>query len=169
MTTPIWYGPYLAAAVLLAAGGAMKLARPDSTARALRSAGLPHSTLAVRAGSTVELGLALAAIAMGGTMPAIGIALSYLAFAAFIALAHRRGGTVSSCGCFGEVDTRPTVLHFLLNIGAAATAVVAAPAPPLGDVITGNPLHAALLCALTILLAYLAYLAMAVLPKTSAR
>src|SRR6266550_3440753 len=131
MTAPIWYGPYAAAALLLAAGGLMKLARPHSTARALRSAGLPNSIVAVRIGAGVELVLAATAIVAGGTLPAAGIALSYLAFAAFIVLAYRRGGPVSSCGCFGEVDSPPTVLHVLLNIGAASAALVAWHAPPL--------------------------------------
>ena len=45
-------------------------------------------------------------------------------------------------------------------------AVIALHAPPLTQVLRGNSVDALLLCTLTITLAYLSYLAMAVLPKT---
>jgi hypothetical protein len=168
MTTPIWCGPYFAASLLLAAGGAMKLFRPHSTSRALRSAGLPHSSAAVRIGSAAEVVIALTAIIVGGTVPAVCVAASYLGFGAFILLVYRRGGIVSSCGCFGEVDSPPTVLHLVLNVGAAVTAIIAATndAPGIGQALQGNFIETALLCTLSITLAYLAYLALAVLPKT---
>jgi uncharacterized membrane protein YphA (DoxX/SURF4 family) len=170
MTAPVWYGVYAAAAMLLAVGGVMKLARPHSTTRALRSVDLPASALAVRIGSAVECAVAVLALAAGGPRPAAAVGASYLAFAAFIVVAHRRGGSVSSCGCFGETDSPPTFLHLILDLGAAATAVLATRhhAPAIDQALRGNVAHAALLAALTLTLAYVGYLGMAVLPKTMA-
>ena len=167
---PIWFGPYAAATVLLAMAGGLKVVRPTTTVRALRSAGLPANAALVRIGSAIEVVIALAALLRGGTVAAGLVAASYFAFAAFVLLAFGRGGTVSSCGCFGEVDSPPTVLHVVLNLAAALVAAAAARAggPAMGDVVGGVP-EIVVFAALVALLAYLAFLAMAVLPKTMAR
>ena len=101
------------------------------------------------------------------------MALSYLGFAAFVALALRRGSPVSSCGCFGsgnKADSPPTVGHVVLNLAAAATAAWAAFHAHAAAVtlLRHQPLAGMPLLLLTGAVAYLAYLVMGVLPKTLA-
>lgn len=119
-------GPFIVTAALLGAGGASKLARPASTAGALRQMGLRVPAAAVRAGAALELAVATAAIVDGARPFAALVAASYLAFAAFVAVALRRGGPLSSCGCFGVADTPPTAVHLAVNLAAAAIAGVVA-------------------------------------------
>ncbi len=115
-------GPFIVTTALLGAGAALKVARPATTARALGEMGLPGSPALVRVGAAAELAIATAA-ALDGSRPfAALVAASYLAFAAFVAAALRRGVPLSSCGCFGAEDTPPTAVHLGLNLAAAATA-----------------------------------------------
>jgi hypothetical protein len=168
------YGGFAAGACLLAAAGTLKLVRPDPTARALASVGLGvggrTGLWLVRVASAAEVAVAAAALAHPDRILPALVAASYLGFAGFVALAWRRGGTVSSCGCFGEVDASPTVLHIILDLGAAAFAVAAAtatrPYPGLWSVLAADPVPAAVWVVLVILSAYLAFLAMSVLPRT---
>jgi hypothetical protein len=176
MNAPIWLGGYGAAAVLLAGAGVAKAARPANTARALRQLGLPASTSAVRAAATAELLVAASVLVVGGRWPAALLAASYLVFAAVVTLASRRGSPLSSCGCFGEVDAPPTVVHAMLNLcfAAMAASLLVGGRPPAlvpggaERVAAGDPLLGAVFVLLTLTIAYLAYLVMAVLPKTSA-
>lgn len=107
---------------LLGGAGALKVARPAPTAGALRQLGIPASGTAVRIGAAAELAVATAAIVDGSRPFAALVALSYLAFAAFVAAALRRHVPLSSCGCFGVEDTPPTAVHLAVNLAAAATA-----------------------------------------------
>ena len=176
MSVPIWLGGYGAAAVVLAGAGAAKVARPANTARALRQLGLPASTVAVRAGAASEVLVGGAAVFVGGRWPAALLAASYLAFAVVVVVASRRGSPLTSCGCFGEVDAPPTLVHAVVNAAFAAMAaslLVGGRPPaivPAGAqrVAAGHPLVGAVFVLLTLTIAYLAYLVMAVLPKTSA-
>jgi hypothetical protein len=158
--------PYLAAVALLAIAGAVKLARPNDTVGAFRSIGIGVPRAAVRAGSAAELTVALLALTTTGPIAPALIAISYVSFAAFVGIASAKGGAVASCGCFGEPDTPPTLLHALLNIAAAATAVVMAghPQRPI-DALPAGHLHSAMVLLLSATIAYVAYLSMAVLPK----
>jgi hypothetical protein len=115
-------GPFLVTTALLGGAGALKIARPAPTAGALRQMGVPASDTAVRVGATAELAVATAAIADGSRPFAALVALSYLAFAAFVLVALRRDVPLSSCGCFGVEDTPPTAVHLVINLAAAATA-----------------------------------------------
>ena len=122
-------GPYLAACALLAVAGAAKLARPQDTARALVSVtpwGMAVVRPAVRLVAGGELVLALAALCAPSPVPAVGVALSYGAFTVFVLAARRRGGPLSSCGCFGRADTPATVLHAVVDATLAACALVVA-------------------------------------------
>lgn len=168
-------GPYAALAALVVLGGAPKTVRPDATARALASVRLPFGSsprlgLLVRLLGAVEVALGVAALTVGGTLPAVGLAVSYAGFAAFVALALARGGTVSSCGCFGTPDTPPTRVHLAVNLAAAtAAALVAAdPAPRLGSVLAHQPGAGVPFLALTALVTWFAYLALARLPGLTA-
>ena len=170
-----WTGPYLAAALLLAAAGLAKVRRPAGTAIALRQVGLPVPEWAVRAGAGAEV--AAGCWAFTSSRPAAGlVALSYLGFAGFVALALRRGSPVSSCGCFGgrnktdNADSPPTLSHAVLNLAAAATAGWAALHAHAGAVIVlrRQPLAGIPLVLLIGAGAYLAYLVIAALPRTLA-
>jgi hypothetical protein len=166
---PVWVGPYLAAALLLLAAGLAKVRRPADTSIALRRAGLPVPEWVVRAGAAAEV--AAGCWALTSAQAAAGlVALSYLGFAGFVALALRRGSPVSSCGCFGKADSPPTVSHVVLNLAAAATAAWAAFHAHAGAVavLRHQPLAGVPLLLLTGAVAYLAYLVMGVLPKTLA-
>jgi len=119
-------GPLLVACGLLAVAGVAKAVSPHDTARALRRAGLPVGSLLVRAVAVAEATLGVAAAVAGGRVLSGAVSLSYAAFAVFIAVALSRGWALSSCGCFGEPDTPPTLLHVAVDLGLAAGAGLAA-------------------------------------------
>jgi len=164
-------GPYAAAAILLAVGGAMKLRRPDPTANALSAVGLPASVPIVRLFGATEVVVAVGALTIGHPLFALLVGVAYLVFAAFVVLAVARGGAISSCGCFGEPDTPATAVHAVLDVAAAAVAFAVAAGGGsdwrgfLGD----QPLGGAPFIVLTATCAYLAYLAMTALPRTAPR
>jgi hypothetical protein len=133
--------PYLASVGLLAAAGVAKVLAPTDTARALAAARLRLGRRAVRAGAAAEIAVAVgAAVGPGPVFPAL-VAVSYLGFAAFLAVALRRGWAISSCGCFGRPDTPPTRGHVALNLAAALTACVWAVTGPstLWSAFSGQP------------------------------
>lgn len=167
--SPLAAGPYLAAALLLAAAGLAKVRRPADTAIALRRAGLPVPAWVVRAGAAAEVAVAGWAFT-SARVPALLVALSYLGFAAFVLLALRRGSPVSSCGCFGKADSPPTRAHVVVNLAAAGGAGWAAlHAHPAGiALLRHQPLGGLPLVVLLGAAAYLAYLVMTALPKTLA-
>ena len=164
-------GPFLVTVALLLAGGALKVVRPDFTARALREMGVPASATAVRAGALAELAIAAGALVGGGRPLAALVAASYAGFAAFVAAALRRGVPLSSCGCFGAGDTPPTAVHLVLNLAAAAVAgavaITGTGAGGLTEITTleGSLLLRVAFLASTAASAWLAYVALAVLPK----
>ena len=119
-------GPLAAMAGLLALGGALKVRRPGPTVNALRAAGLPANEVAVRLDAVAELVVGVGTLVFhGAVFPAL-LAASYAAFTAFVALALVRHTPLDSCGCFGEPDTPPTVLHLVVTGAAALAGGVAA-------------------------------------------
>lgn len=128
MTTPWWDGPFLVGVALLLAGSVLKLQRPAQTAGALGAIGLPRSVALVRAGAALELVVGAAALA-GTRVGAAAVAASYLAFTVFVGVALARRAPIGSCGCFGGIDTPPSVLHVVVNLAAAAAAVAATISP----------------------------------------
>ena len=163
-------GPFLAAAVLLVAAGASKLADPLPLVRALRSARLPAPASAVRALAGAEVGLGLTALLTGARAAALGVALSYAAFTGFVLLARRRGGVLASCGCFGKADTPPTTTHVVVTAALAgvAGAVAVRPLGPVQDLLAGSPLGGLALLLATAAVAATGYLVLAVLPLVRA-
>ncbi len=127
-------GLYLIAAGLLVAAGTAKAIRPDDTARAV---GLlvpgPHPPSyallrrAIRAGAGAEAALGLVALVLPRPLTAALVALSYALFVCVVAYARVRGGPLSTCGCFGRIDTPATGLHLAIDLLlAGAAAAVAA-------------------------------------------
>jgi hypothetical protein len=165
MTIPVTTAPYLAATLLLGAAGVAKMARPSSTANALRAAGLPASLFLVRLLASAEIAVAILALAAPGRLTGALVAAVYVAFALFIVVALHRRWVLLSCGCFGRPDTPPTVAHAVLNAGAAvsagwwaATWHGSSDGDRLRRIFVVQPWHGAPLMLVTLVLSGLAYL-----------
>src|SRR5262245_11224695 len=163
-------GPFAIACTLLAIGGVAKAFRPLDTAGALRAMRLPSEPWVVRAGGAFEAAVALAALVTGWWGFAFLVAASYLAFGLFVVGALRAGLPLSSCGCFGKVDTPPTVVHVVIDFAAAvvATSVALGGDTALPDVLSDQPLAGAPFVLLVAIGVYLTFLALTALPKTMA-
>ncbi len=163
-------GPFAAFAVLLAVAGVAKAYRPLPTVRALRSVSLPASIANARTVTLLGAGeavLAVAALFTAGPIAPALVALSYAGFAIFVGYAMARGGSISSCGCFGKPDSPPTALHVVVNAGAALVAAAAAIWPAKSPVaeLAASPGAGVALVALVLVIAGLAYLALAEWPR----
>jgi hypothetical protein len=168
-------GPFAIASVLLAIGGAFKALRPGDTANALVAVGVPvpsvlPTRVVVRAGGIVEMSIGVAALFAGGPVLCALVAVSYLAFAGFVVVALRAGAPISSCGCFGKVDTPPSVVHVVLDVAFAGVAVAAAFTGNVGlpDVLADQPLAGVPFVMLLVIGCSLTFLAFSALPKTMA-
>ena len=163
----------MVASALLAIAGADKVVRPEPTLGALRSVGLRlrGGVIAARVLGAVEVAIGATAIGLGGRVAAALVGLAYLGFAGFVALALRRGGVVSSCGCFGAEDTPPTAVHLVLDLLAAGLAGAAAvwPVGGLPEVIAEQAALGVPFLAMVALATWFAYLALSVLPGVSPR
>jgi hypothetical protein len=116
-------GPFFMSAALLVITGVPKVTNPGGTARALYSLGVPATLNTERAIGVVEVGAGMAALLFGGRAAAAAIALVYIGFSLFIALALR-SEEVRNCGCFGERDVPPSRLHLGIDLAAAGVAIV---------------------------------------------
>jgi hypothetical protein len=168
-------GPFAIAAVLLAVGGALKATRPRDTAQALTAVGLRFpayfsARTAVRVGGAVEAVIGVGALLVGGPVLAALLAVSYVAFAGFVVIALRSGAPISSCGCFGKVDTPPSVVHVVLDTAFAGVAVAAAfvGGVALPDVLDDQPLLGLPFLLLLVIGCSLVFVAFTSLPKTMA-
>jgi hypothetical protein len=164
-------GPYLAACGLLVVAGVAKAVRPEDTARALgtslpRRLSHPRLTAAVRIGSALEALLGMVALVFPRPLPAALVALSYAAFAVFVAYARSKGGAIANCGCFGTPDTPATWAHVVVD-GAlavsAGTVAWASSTSHLWSFLSHQPLFGLPLWAASARAGWLAYLVMAVL------
>lgn len=162
-------GLFIASAILLGAGGLLKLGRPEPTTEALRAAGFLASHGLARTLAAAEIAIGIAAIAYGGTIAALLVAASYAGFAGFVAAALRRGDGVA-CGCFGRADSPPTKVHLIVNLGLTVVAVVAAAqsVPHLLDAMADQPAAGVPFLGYVLLLSALLYALLAVLPETQA-
>jgi len=167
-------GPYLAACLLLAVAGVAKVFRPMDTARAavaMVPVSLATSRVLVRTGALAEAGVGTAAIVHPSPVTAGLVAFSYLGFAAFVVVVLARGGALASCGCFGKPDTPATRLHVVVNLVLAGAAVaVAATVTPgwLPALLDHQPWHGVPLALLSLLCAWLAFLALSRLAELGA-
>lgn len=163
-------GPFAVAAALLGLGGASKAVEPADTARALGLLGLPSSRALVRAGGAAELVIGVGALAFGNRAFAVLLGLSYLGFLAFVVLALVRHTPLSSCGCFGKVDTPPSAIHVTVNALAVVVAgtVVIDPGVGLPDVLAAQPLLGGPFLLLVAVGVYLTFLSLTSLPRAMA-
>jgi hypothetical protein len=169
------FGLYLAACALLVVAGAAKAVRPADTARALNQAvsaiRLDRMALLVRTAAALECALGVAGILFPWPPIAAAVAVSYLAFAGFVLAAYIKGGPLATCGCFGTPDTPPTVVHIIINVGLAASAVVVATAGRSGsllDALSGQPWRGIPLVAVSGVCAWLIFLALSPLARLEA-
>jgi hypothetical protein len=162
-----WAGPFLVAVLLLTAAGALKAYDPTNTVGALRKAGLSVASGLVRAGGVAEVLIGVVAIVTGAPVAAALVALSYALFTAFVIFALVRHLPIGSCGCFGKVDTPPSVVHVVLNVGAivAATAVAVRGGGGVGDVLADQELLGLPFLLFVATATYLAFLALTLLPQ----
>lgn len=166
-------GPYVVGCALLAAAGIGKVFRPQATARALTEmAGWTRSlrrvSVAVRAGALVEATLGVYGIVAPTRLPAVLVVISYSSFAGFVLYARHSGARLSSCGCFSALDTPPTVLHVILDIGfaiSAATLAIRGPSSTISSFLIHQPLHGVPFVVTCGIGAWLSYLAIVALPR----
>jgi hypothetical protein len=167
-------GPYLAACVLLAAAGVAKVVEPSDTARAVvTTVALPLAVVrtVVRAGALAEAVLGVAALVRPGPVTAGLVAVSYAAFAGYVAVVRAKGGPLASCGCFGTPDTPATRLHVVVNLvlaGSASVVALTVPSQWVTGVLAGQPWHGVPLLAVSLLAAWLAYLTLSRLAQLGA-
>jgi hypothetical protein len=163
-------GPFAIATCLLALAGFAKAMQPAATAGALAALGLPHRRWLVRGGGSAEALLACAALVTGDAKLAILVAVSYAGFALFVAAALYRGTPLSSCGCFGNIDTPPSAMHIALDLLAAGAAIgfVADGGAPIGDVLANQPMAGVPFALLVVIGVTAAGLTMTALPRTLA-
>ena len=86
-------------------------------------------------------------------------------------LALRSGSPISSCGCFGKVDTPPSPVHVVIDLlaaGVAATVALAGDMVALPDVLADQPLLGVPFVILAVTGIYLVFLSFTALPKTLA-
>ena len=163
-------GPFVIAAALLALAGSLKAVSPGDTANALRGVGLPCARWMVRVGGGFEVVVGTYAIVAGDRVGGALVAASYLAFAAFVAVALARGVPIATCGCFGKADTPPSLVHLAFDVGAAAAgiAIVVDPTAALADTVADQPLAGVPYLLLVVTGTYLSFLALTALPRTLA-
>jgi hypothetical protein len=126
--------PFFVAAGLLAVAGFAKLRDPAPLARTVAAVGLPQGRLVARALGGCEVCVGVLALTYPRPSTALALASMYASFAAFLAYLIARKIPVSSCGCLGQRDAPPTLLHVVLNLGAVGTAVAVALLPIRGFV-----------------------------------
>jgi hypothetical protein len=163
----VWAGPFLIAALLLAAAGIAKTIDPTNTVGAFRGFGWHVPAAAVRAGGATEALLAVVAVVTGAPAAAVAVAASYLLFTAFVVTARARHVPIGSCGCFGKVDTPPSAVHVVVNLGAAAAAVGVALGDGTGiaDALADQPLVGIPFLLLVVVGTYAAFTALTVVPQ----
>ena len=119
------------------------MARPDGTRVALRTVGLPASTVAARGLGVVEIVVAVAALWQTVPLTVLAVGTFYLGFAMFSEVLRRRTAGRGGCGCFGVSSAPVGRLHVLVNLIAVGVAIaVAAEANPLesyGGVMAATP------------------------------
>jgi hypothetical protein len=121
-----WHVVLAAAGLLLIPSGLAKLRHPTVSHRALRAVGLPSRLAPVRTFGLLELLTGVSAVVSKAPAAAVAVAVLYAGFAAFVLVVLWKRAPLASCGCFGALDTPPSVLHVAVDAGLAATASLAA-------------------------------------------
>jgi hypothetical protein len=136
----------------------------------MRAAGLPASRWVVAALGLWEIVAGSSALAFGGVFGGSALFITYTGFAAFIGYALANRLPIQSCGCFGRVDTPPSVSHVAVNVLAAGSGLWLALTGG-GDLVTtltDQPLAGIPYVGLVALGVYALYLVLAELPRTLA-
>ncbi len=164
-------GPLAIAAVLLMVGGVAKARTPGDTARALHAVGISMPFWLVRAGAVFECLVGIGLLLVASPLFAALVALSYLAFTVFVVRALRAGSPISTCGCFGTIDTPPSRVHVVIDglvaIVAAAAAIVGTDVS-LPTVLPQQPMAGVPFVMLVVIGSGLVFLAFSSLPRTFA-
>jgi hypothetical protein len=165
---PQWLaGPFFVAAGLLVAAGALKLRRPEPTARALSAVGLPGRSRAVRCLGATEV--LVGALGLFHPVPMVAVLLSamFVSFAGFLGYTILVKVSLSSCGCLGERELAPNRLHLVLNLAAAAAGLGAAlrPFPGVAAFAVSLPYRGVPFLAGLFVAGYLVYVIVAQLPQ----
>jgi hypothetical protein len=159
-------GPLLAAALLMALAGAFKLTRPDATRVALRTAGLPSGSLAVRALGAVEVIASLAVVVLGGRLAGAIVLVAYLGFGGFAGHLANRSRRSVPCGCFGSSSAPVGRVHVIVNLLLAAVGAASIAVPTSGvSAVAHTPAAGVPFVAFTLLLAWLLLVALTALPE----
>jgi hypothetical protein len=164
-------GPLAIAALLLVAGGVAKSRTPLDTALALQAVGIPTSPRVVRIGAVIECAVGIGALFVGSRVLVALVAISYFAFSVFVVGALRAGTPISSCGCFGKIDTPPSRIHVVIDATVAAAALAVAIAGTdvsLPTILPSQPLAGVPFVMLVTMGAALVFLAFTSLPRTLA-
>ena len=158
-----WF--FLSAALLLVSGGA-KLADPAPTSGALRVAGLVSGSGVVYTLAVAEIATGAVSLLTGGAAAGWAMAALYGGFGWFVAFALRRRIPIASCGCFGKVDTPPSLVHLYLNGAGLAGGVWAAldHSPSLISSLGNQPMAGLPYMAFLAVGTYAAYLLLTALP-----
>jgi hypothetical protein len=162
-------GPVMIAALLLVIGSAMKVRKPGDTARALAAVGIGVSPTVVRVGAIFECLVGVGVLLVASPIFVAILALSYLAFSGFVVQALRADSPISTCGCFGKIDTPPSRVHVVIDtvIALMAGAVaIAGTDVSLPTIIPDQPLAGAPFLMLVVIGTGLVFLAFTSLPLT---
>ncbi len=152
----------VSAAILLALAAVAKVRVPPPTQDLLRRLGLPAGVGVVRAVALLEL--VSAGLAPFGGLAAVPLAACYAAFTV-VAVRLLTSQPGASCGCFGGSDTPVTVMHPILTGGFALAAIVAVWTPSGWALLWSHGFTGLVIGAQSLLLAALAYAALAVYPQ----
>jgi hypothetical protein len=152
----------VAAAVLLALAAVAKLRAPQPTQDLLRGLGLPAGVGLIRTIALLEL--LSAALAPFGNLATVPLAACYAAFTV-VAVRLLTSEPGASCGCFGGTDTPVTALHPILTAAFAVAAIVAVWTPAGWAVLWSHGFTGLVIGAQSLLVAALAYAALAVYPQ----
>jgi hypothetical protein len=171
---------FIACGLLMLAGGA-KAVRPDDIARALvllvpngfaKVTSFGVARQAVRVGALVEAALGAFALLFPQPLTASLVAISYLLFVCVVTYVWKRGGSLSTCGCFGRPDTPATGLHIFLNLVFLVAAVAVALRPPhlteLASLLQHQPWSGVPLLLAAVVGTWLGYLALSALSSLEA-
>lgn len=119
--TATFIGAFGIACGVLMVSGAFKVVQPSGVAGAVQTLGMKVPRLIGRLIGSVEIAIGAAGLSAPGPVPAIAVGIAYLAFALVVVVLMRRGET--SCGCFGQIESPPSGLHVVIDLGAAAAAL----------------------------------------------
>lgn len=119
-------GLFAVAALVLVVGGISKLRDPVPTRRMLALLRVPGPDVVTHLSAGVEVALGVIALLFGGRVTAGLVGVVYLLFTVMMLMLIRRGDAASTCGCFGSLSSRPSIVHVAVDLAGVVVALVAA-------------------------------------------